>query len=350
MQPTTTWRETIAGDEPARLEALAEALHALQRRRANGGPASRALHAKTQIGLEATFTVLPDLPEPARAGLFARPASYRAYVRFSNGSSARQSDAKPDVRGVAVKLVGVEGKKVIPGLEDAVTQDFLMIRTPTVPFRSPEEFVKFSVAAATPALLLPRAIAGVGLGRTFQIIRAVLPGLNAPIQSFATTRYFSALPIRCGAYAVRFDLVPRAAADPAGGAPAGKKNGKKNGDYLREEIAARLRGGAVVEYDFRLQFFIDELRTPIEDPSRDWSEADAPYVTVARLTLPAQDPASPRGRKVEELIDRLSFDPWHALEPHRPLGALMRARNVAYSASTKERQAAAEPDGSESFD
>jgi hypothetical protein len=40
----------------------------------------------------------------------------------------------------------------------------------------------------------------------------------------------------------------------------------------------------------------------------------------------------------------MSFDPWHALEAHRPLGAMMRARNHAYRVSTKERQAAAEPE------
>src|SRR6185369_7186597 len=129
------------------------------------------------------------------------------------------------------------GKKIIPGLQDATTQDFLLIRTPTVPFRSPEEFVNFQVANEKPALLLPRAIAGVGFVRTMQILRAVLPGLIAPIASFATTRYFSALPIRWGAYAARFDLLPRA---PSNGKPE-----KKTADYLGDEIAARLGAGAI---------------------------------------------------------------------------------------------------------
>jgi hypothetical protein len=29
-------------------------------------------------------------------------------------------------------------------------------------------------------------------------------------------------------------------------------------------------------------------------------------------------------------VERLSFDPWHALVEHRPLGVVMRARAVAY--------------------
>jgi hypothetical protein len=348
VPPATDWKERIDAGEPARLEQLAEALHGMQRRNAHNGHTDRALHAKTQVGLEATFTVLPDLPEHARAGLCAHPGEHRAYVRFSNGAGVRQSDTKPDVRGVAIKVLGVPGKKVIPALADATTQDFLLIRTPTVPFRDADEFVGFTVASASPPLLLlPRAIRAVGLGRTLQIIRSALPGLKAPMASFATATYFSALPIRWGAYAARYQLRPRADGGGNGDGAAAKPG--KTADYLRDEIARRL-AGAPVEYDFRVQFFTDEARTPIEDPTRDWSEADAPYVTVARLTLPAQDPASPRGRKVGDFVDRLSFDPWHALDEHRPLGNLMRARNVAYRVSTGERHAAPEPDGTERFD
>jgi hypothetical protein len=52
---------------------------------------------------------------------------------------------------------------------------------------------------------------------------------------------------------------------------------------------------------------------------------------------------------VSEYVAALSFDPWHALEEHRPLGNVMRARNHAYRLSTQERSAAPEPDGSETF-
>jgi hypothetical protein len=40
----------------------------------------------------------------------------------------------------------------------------------------------------------------------------------------------------------------------------------------------------------------------------------------------------------------MSFDPWHAVEELRPLGAMMRARAIAYRESVIERQAAPEPD------
>lgn len=332
--PATDWKEVIDPGEAARFERYAEQLHALQRRAAVAGKAGRALHAKGQLGLEAELEVLPDLPEPARVGLFARPATYRAFVRFSNGAGTRNADRKGDVRGVAIKVIGVAGKKVIPGMEDVVTQDFLMIRSPTTPFRSADEFVPVLVGAGSPPFGMLRAGAQLGFGRLFQILRQTLRGFAVPAISLATTRYFSAAPIRFGAYAAHYALTPHARASAAtAGASA---------DYLSDELTARLREGAVI-YDFEVQFFVDEVRTPIEDASVEWKEADAPFVTVARLTLPKQDPTSERGRHLAARVEGFSFDPWHALEELRPLGNMMRARNVAYRVSTGERKAAAEP-------
>jgi hypothetical protein len=333
MTPRTDWKEVIPEGEEARLVAEAEAIRAVQR------PGLRALHAKANAGVEGELEVLPDLSPPARAGLFSAPAKYRAYVRFSNGSTTRQPDAKGDVRGVAVKVVGVAGRKVIPGMEDAMTQDFLLIRTPTIPFRDPHEFVFFVTAAANPLLLLPRAIARLGFGRTFEVLPRLARSLSAPVAPLAATRWFSAAPIRYSEHAVQYELSPHDTAAPRDRPPAST-------GYLGEELADRLKKGPVV-YDFRVRFYVDAARTPIEDASVEWKEEDSPAVTVARLTLPQQDAGSPRGRKLAEYIETLSFDPWHALEEHRPLGAVMRARNHAYRLSTAARKAAKEPDGSE---
>jgi hypothetical protein len=184
-----------------------------------------------------------------------------------------------------------------------------------------------------------RAALEIGLGRLVTILRDTLRGFGVPMLSLATTRYYSAAPIRCGAYAVHFALTPQAKATP--GATTGT-----SAEYLTEELSARLRTAPVV-YDFQVQFFEDETRTPLEDGSVEWKETDAPFVTVARLTLAQQDPTTERGRKLGELVEGFSFDPWHALEEHRPVGDLMRARNPAYRLSTGERKAAGEPDGTE---
>jgi hypothetical protein len=342
MPPSTDWRETILPDEASRFERYAEALHVLQRRRARGGPPNRGLHAKAQHGLEATFTVLPDLPEHARVAFFAEPATYPAYVRFSSGAGVVQSDKVRDVRGVAVKLIGVAGTKIIPGMEHASTQDFLLIRTPATPFRNVDEFMDLVLAGASPATGLFRFTAKYGVGRTLAVLRAVTRDLRTPMVSLATTSYYSATPIQFGPYAVHYSLVPHTKPEPRSSAP-------RSAEFLREDLSARLRQGPVF-YDFRVQFFCDETRTPIEDASVEWKESDAPFVTLARLCLAKQDPDSPRGGRVAEFVEGLSFDPWHAVTELRPLGNVMRARNVAYKLSTQERAASPEPNRPQHFE
>lgn len=335
MLPATDWKESIPADEAERFERHARELRDLQKVRASVQGMGRALHARAQAGVEAEFTVLADVPEHARVAFFGAPGTYRAYVRFSNGSGVRQPDRKPDVRGVAIKIFGVPGKKLIPGLEDARTQDFLLIHSPAMPVRDADEFFVLVRAAKNPLLLLPRLLLGLGPARALQVLPRLAKGLSKPVASLATTRYYSAVPIRFGAYAAKFMIEPHARGEDGGKA--------STPEDLGAELAARLRNGPV-SYDFRVQFFRDEQRTPIEDASVEWREEDAPFVTLARLTLPTQDLASERGKRVAESIEQLSFDPWHALEELRPIGNVMRARNPAYRESTIARAAAPDPD------
>lgn len=336
--PSTQWREVVAGDEDARFARHAEALRAIQRTSAGSaraGETSRALHAKGHVGVRATVEVFGDLPDPARHGLFASPATYEGWARFSNGSPLHQSDRRGDVRGLAVKLEGVIGPKIFGGGPSSTgpkTQDLLAIQSSATPFRDPDEFVAFVKAAARPATL-PFALArAIGLGRTLSILRRLAGGDSAkPVATLAGTTFYSALPIRIGPYAARYALAARqATSDPV---PADRPAG-----YLGADLAERLRRGPL-SWDVRLQFFEDEATTPIEDASVDWT---SPWATVGRLDLPQQDVASEEGRAIAERVERMSFDPWHALVEHRPLGAMMRARKHAYYASTQGR--AATPD------
>jgi hypothetical protein len=328
--PSTEWKETVADGEEARFTRYAEQLRAMQKRYVEDGKAGRALHAKGTGGYEAKLEVLRDLPPAARHGLFARPATYEAYVRFSNGASKRQSDRAGDVRGLAVKVRGVEGPKV---LGDSRTQDLLGIQSPTTPFRTADEFVAVVLAAQTPATLVFRLIASIGVGRTVRILKRLSALRRAPpTATLAGTRFWSALPIRVGPYAARYAFEPLQAKDAH--APEDRTR-----SYLTDDLAARLRQGTLA-WDVQLQFFENEGHTPIEDASVDW---DSPHVTVARLTLPMQDAASDEGKKIAEMIEALSFDPWHSLVEHAPLGGMMRARKLAYYASTQERGAAKEP-------
>jgi hypothetical protein len=334
MTASTEWKETIKPDEDARFQGYAEELAAIQTKNASGGDKSRALHAKGNLGLEAELTVLPDLPDHARQGLFAAPATYRAYVRYSNGAAQKQSDKKPDVRGIAVKVLGVPGKKIIPGMENATTQDFLAIRTASTPVRDADEFLTLVRAAQSPALLPFKLLWNLGFSRGLTLLKQLAASLGQPMTPLAATTYFSALPIQYGKHAVHYSFRPHTQSPPS--KPGASPN------YLAEELAATLASEAVT-YDVCMQFYRDDTTTPIEDASVEWLPENAPWVTVGRLTLSKQDVNSERGNKLRAYVEKLAFDPWHALVEHKPLGNMMRARNFAYRASTQGRSAIGEP-------
>ncbi|HEX3851826.1 MAG TPA: catalase [Polyangiaceae bacterium] len=320
------FHETIAADESLRFEGYGGELAELQKKRA-GSPA-HALHLKAHLGAVGEFTV--NAAEGARCGVFDQKGeAFPVYVRFSNGSSHRQSDKEADVRGFAVKLVGVEGQKLISGLEHEQTQDFLFINDPAIPFRDPQEFMAFVRAAqGGPALLVPKLFLGVGIGRGFSILKRALS--SPKVESYATHAFHTAAPIAFGDSAAKLGLFP--ISSPV--FPASKGDGA-----LREDLVARLRNGPL-SWSLRAQLFVDDTSTPIEDASLVWS---GPWLDLGTLTLPKQDPDSARGQEISALVETLSFDPWHSLEAHRPLGAIMRARAVAYRHSVLGRKAAAEP-------
>ena len=97
----------------------------------NGLPYRRDAHAKATGCLRATFSVNGDIPEHFQHSIFANPAQeYEAWIRFSNGDMLVQPDSKGDARGMAIKVMGVDGEKIAPELEGAKTQDFIMTNTP----------------------------------------------------------------------------------------------------------------------------------------------------------------------------------------------------------------------------
>jgi hypothetical protein len=329
MEPSKDWREVVAEGEHETFERYATVLADLQKARAKDGSPSRALHAKAHAGLRAELEVLADIPAYARVAVFAEPKTYSAYVRFSNGSGARTSDDKPDVRGLAIKLLDVPGKKLIPGMENETTQDFLLINTPALAFRTVEEFVSFVQVSSSPALLPFRLFGRLGFG-AFGLLKRLIESARS-ITSLATETYFTVAPIRFGDYAARLSLAPRQTDVPP-----------KTGTSLRDELTARLAKAPLV-WDLRAQLYVNEDTTPIEDTSRAWMETDAPYVPLARLTIQTQDATSDDAKTTSDLVEKLAFDPWHACEELRPLGAAMRARSPAYRESQKTRKATPEP-------
>jgi hypothetical protein len=175
--------------------------------------------------------------------------------------------------------------------------------------------------------LVPKTVLRFGPSRAFELLGALQKSLARPMPALAGCEYFSVLPIRFGRWAAKYCLSPVDVIPPS-----------REGD-LGKALSQHLEAGPA-RWDFKVQFFIDEYETPIEDPTTEWA---SPWVRVGRLTLPQQSLSGARGERLASWVEGLCFDPWHALEVFRPLGALMRARAAAYRTSSVARSARAEP-------
>jgi hypothetical protein len=329
MLQQTSW-ETYEGGSPEAERLIFERLAGeildvqLDQKRRNRSPeVLRAFHAKSILATEdARLEVADELPERYRVGFFHPGRSYPAVVRLSNANGGIRSDHKRDLRGAAVRV----------RVSDEEVHDLLMTNFPVSHARNARQFIAFAKAMAGPRLLLPfRLIFGVGPFETIRMLRNVLKGGGREVRSLATETYWSRGAVLWGdAGPVRYLL------RPARGTEQGPKPGEGDPDYLRREIAARLRRGDVA-FDLCLQPFVDEEHTPIEDGAVEWTEEVSPPVTVARLVIPRQDIDEGSARAVERIVEQVAYNPWNTTEEFRPLGNLNRARKVVYDAGSDHR-------------
>jgi catalase len=89
----------------------------------------RQAHAKSHGILKGELTVYADLPDHLRQGLFKTPRSYPIIVRLSTALGALRSDRVRAGRGMAIKVIGVEGVKALPECDQSTNQDSLMANT-----------------------------------------------------------------------------------------------------------------------------------------------------------------------------------------------------------------------------
>ena len=99
-------------------------------------PAQRDAHGKQHGCVRADFTVPASLPAAVRQGVFAEAHTFHAWIRFSNAVGSE--DQAGLARGMAIKLLGVPGRKILPDQADATTQDFLLVNYPVFNVRTPQ--------------------------------------------------------------------------------------------------------------------------------------------------------------------------------------------------------------------
>jgi hypothetical protein len=343
IEPSQEWKEVPLENEEEQFARIVQRIAdrvTETAERAKDKP-RRGFHAKIHAGVMGELKVLSDVPDAAKFGVLAKPAIYPVFVRFSNGQSDLQPDTKPQPRGIALKLVGVPGgpDDRLEEAKHATTQDFLATsHSLTSIVHDAVEF--FKVLEVTDgdggASLLSRISTVIRHpGEARRIATRLTTDVFLPrVDSMATERYSSTAPIQCGKFAIKFLIHPPP--------DVTAEHHDRDDDYLRRELAARLRSGDV-HFDFSVQFFVDAKDTPIEDTSVEWAEDISPLHKVAELRIPRCDIESAQGMELTEIVDKLSFFPWHGLEAHRPLGNVMRARRLAYPRSAAIRTFLAEP-------
>ena len=93
------------------------------------GHAMRATHAKVTGLLKGELVVPAGLPAELAQGMFARPGRYDVLVRYSQGPSNPVPDRASGQRGMALKVLGVEGSHVA-GSRETTTQDWILAPDP----------------------------------------------------------------------------------------------------------------------------------------------------------------------------------------------------------------------------
>jgi hypothetical protein len=198
--------------EPAEDQLIARIADILRRKMERDyppGATRRDAHPKHVALVRAVFTVEPDLPPELRVGLFASACSYDAWVRLSNANGEPQSDAIADVRGCAIKVLGVEGAPIAESDEPA-TQDFLMVNMPAMPLGTVKLFhdaIYYSIESTM--LLFVAKMLLTGRGATLKMLQRVKVHPTSPVD----IRYWSTTPYLFGPErAAKYSVVPIAAA------------------------------------------------------------------------------------------------------------------------------------------
>ncbi len=300
--------------------------------------ATRSVHAKSHGLLKADFIVAGGLPEHLAQGLFKRAGKYPAIMRFSTNPGDILPDSISTPRGLAVKIIGVKGE-MLPEHQGEVTQDLLTVNGKSFPNHDAAEFLHglqilekhVNDSEALKQFVSTGARAAETVLEAFHSPSAALLGFGHPETNLLGETFCTTVPLRYGDYIAKICIEPSSANLKA---LTHKRLEMSGHSAIRDTVVEFFKKERAV-WDIKAQLCSDLTRMPVEDASVPWPEDLSPYVAVGQLIAEPQDAYSPARRiYVDEL---LSFNPWHALAAHRPLGNIMRARKKSYAASSQFR-------------
>ncbi len=383
--------EVVPKGEPADRIKTANLTRELQYKRRNNfppqnGKAVRGVHPKSHGCVAAKFIVPKYIGSDYQVGLFAKPGTYKAMIRYSNASVLELADLRGGngSRGMAIKVFDVNGPIMLAD-KGKRNQDFLMINTPEFAFANVRDYLRLTrvlmnhpVGAGPDQYFIPAKLFEFGIMNSSGKLSQAKPG-ESPIvtgmrqifntadwfkefnrEDVAGTRlsakvvkkiksqtvrnplevqYFSAAPFRFGPDRVmKFSVVPAAGVLPQK-AFSPEEIGALDDNYLAQALKKSLTQGKAIHLSFMIQTvegsqLEGRKNDMIENAALAWSEKEFPSVKVAHIII---DPAAQQNKKFVDACKSLRFTPWHALAAHEPLGGINRLRKPVYCESGKFR-------------
>jgi hypothetical protein len=318
--------ERLLPNEEVYIQDIIDSFNIQMRKLWNPGRFERGGNTKTHGVVRAEFTVRDDLPSHMRRGIFAEPRTYRAWVRYSGPGPY----VTPDIDDIgfmsmAIKLMGVPGDKLLD--DEKFTQDLFGTSCPT--FVSPD--------VRTNAQLQRWSFKDAQLFYFFNfreshVLDSIMNSLWTKTQSSPLeSEYFSCVPYLLGeGQAMQYSFHTRLKSrSKVPGLP-----GRPPDNYLRDNMVATL-ARRDVEFDVRIQIQTDPFLMPIENAAVMWPPKLSPRIPAAVVRIPRQVFDSPEQMAFARV---LSYNPWHCLPEHRPLGNVSRARKRLYAESARLRQ------------
>lgn len=275
--------------------------------------------------LRGELQVFGDLPLQLAQGVFAIPQTCPLVMRLATTSGDCRGEAMAAARGMAIRIFEVEG----PCLSESAsgTQDFLFADRPgslgSLQMLDACSGMAPAAAQAISAVLrrVEPALAENLCGCRDTGLPADVRGASHPLGE----TYYSQLPFLHGEYMAKLAVVPVSPELTAlAQAPLPFEH---RADCVRDELESffSVHGGL---WELRTQLCTDLHSMPITTACSHWPESQSPYVSVARIVIPAQ-PALDELR-ADAIDQALCFDPWRGLAAHRPLGPVNRLRKRAY--------------------
>ena len=302
--------------------------------------AVRFAHAKAYGLLEGELEIL-EVGDPHYAqGIFAAPGRHRALVRYSNGLGHLGPDARLGTAcGMGVKIFGVPGP-ALSDEPDAETMDYNLINHPVFFANTARDYITVArLFNELPGGLIDPAKRAAWLHafvtRDGQLppeqwlwdeLFAIAGLFTVGLPNLLHTAYWSMGAVRHGEYVAKVRMQPTT--QHADGV-ANTVDPTASAEPVREALIAD--AAAQHTFDLQIQLCADLARMPVENTSIPWSERLSAFVTVARLTLPAQDVSAPENL---QRADGLSFTPWRAPAEHQPVGQIQTVRKRVYERSS----------------